>query len=341
MDNVNLHPQIAKKEVVMSQINQAQRYTIEVLLKQGISKSEIASSLGKHRSSIYRELTRNSDARNKEYRSRLAQDKTDVRHKEKKKHQRFTSQVKAFVVNQLAIELSPEQIKGLAKDRGFTCVSHETIYQYIWKDKSENGYLYTKLRNKGRKYRNRCSAKDSRGIIKDRVSIEKRPAIVESKKRFGDLEIDTIIGKNHQQAIVTINDRASGMLRMKKVITRDAKSVSQATISLLSDWIPYLKTITSDNGKEFAYHKDITSALNVDFYFARPYHSWERGANENLNGLIRQYFPKKTDLSTITDKQIKEVQIKLNNRPRKRHNYKTPIFVMDKLLFNSDVAFMS
>ncbi len=150
-----------------------------------------------------------------------------------------------------------------------------------------------------------------------------------------------MIGQNHQQAIVTINDRASGMLKMKKVEIKDAESVARVTIYLLTDWTPYLHTITSDNGKEFANHQQIADSLMIDFYFANPYHSWERGANENLNGLIRQYFPKKTDFSKITEQQIKEVETKLNNRPRKRLQYKTPIFVMEKLLFNSEVAFMS
>ena len=270
----------------MSQITESQRYTIEVLLNQGISKNEIAKIIGKHPSSVYRELKRNSDARNGVYRSNLAQRKTNERHLSKSKKIRFTDQVKSYVNNQLENELSPEQISGLAKDQGVACVSHETIYQYIWKDKTNGGTLYNNLRNKGRKYQKRGNLKGSRGIIKDRVSIEKRPDIVDKKERFGDLEIDTIIGKNHQQAIVTINDRVTGMLKMKKVANRDAKSVSKATIELLEDWIPYLKTITSDNGKEFAFHKDISQELNVDFYFARPYHSWERGANENLNDLI-------------------------------------------------------
>ncbi len=326
------------KVVHMSHITESQRYTIEVLLKKGLSKTEIAKTICKHKSSISREIKRNSDARNGAYRSSLANSKAKNRHIVKRK--RFTLQIEQFVDKYIREQYSPEQIVGFAIDESFPCVSHETIYQHIWNDKYNNGDLYLHLRRKGRKYRHRGASKDNRGIIKARVSIDQRPKIVELKKRFGDLEIDTAIGQNHKQAIVTINDRISGMLKMKKVEIRDAASVAKVTTYLLTDWIPYLHTITSDNGKEFANHQQIADSLMIDFYFANPYHSWERGANENLNGLIRQYFPKKTDFTKITEQQIKDVETKLNNRPRKRHKYKTPIFVMEKLLFNSEVAFM-
>jgi len=158
---------------------------------------------------------------------------------------------------------------------------------------------------------------------------------VELKQRFGDLEIDTIIGQNHQGAIVTINDRATGMLLMKKVKSKEAEGVKNAAIELLQDWKPNLHKITADNGKEFAFHKIISEELMVDFYFANPYHSWERGANENLNGLVRQYIPKKTDFSLITDEYIQKVQDDLNNRPRKRFNFESP-----KFMFNQKVAFV-
>ena len=325
----------------MSHITESQRYTIEVLLKKGLSKTEIAKTIGKHKSSISREIKRNSDTRNGAYRSSLANSKAENRHKVKPKRKRLTLQIEQFVDKYIREEYSPEQIVGFAKDQSLPCVSHETIYQHIWNDKYNKGDLYIHLRRKGRKYRHRGASKDNRGILKARVKIDQRPKIVELKKRFGDLEIDTVIGQNHQQAIVTINDRASGMLKMKKIEIKDAESVARVATYLLTDWIPYLHTITSDNGKEFANHQQIADSLMIDFYFANPYHSWERGANENLNGLIRQYFPKKTDFSKITEQQIKEVETKLNNRPRKRHQYKTPIFVMEKLLFNSEVAFMS
>ncbi len=220
-------------------------------------------------------------------------------------------------------------------------VSIERIYQYIWKDKKYKGDLYTHLRRQGRRYRKRGASKDSRGIIKNRVSIEKRPVVVEKRERFGDLEVDLIIGKNHNQAILTINDRASGMLKMKKILSKQASVVTEAITELLEDWQPYLYTITADNGKEFAGHQEVAEKLSIDYFFAHPYHSWERGANENLNGLIRQYFTKGSDFANITDQQVKQVETKLNNRPRKRYKYENPIFVMEQLLFNQKVAFVT
>lgn len=201
--------------------------------------------------------------------------------------------------------------------------------------------MYLHLRHQGRKYRKRGHQKDKRGIIKDRISIEQRPEVVDKRDRFGDLEVDLIIGKNHNQAMLTINDRASGKLKIRKVPSKESKVVSQAIVEELQDWRPYIKTITADNGKEFADHKYVAEELGIDYYFARPYHSWERGSNENLNGLVRQYFKKSSDFESITQEQVKAVEEKLNQRPRKRFNYENPIFVMDQLLFNHEVAFMT
>ena len=153
--------------------------------------------------------------------------------------------------------------------------------------------------------------------------------------------MDLIIGKNHNQAILTINDRASGTLKMRKVNSKKSEEVSQALVNELQDWMPYLHTVTADNGKEFAKHQYVAEQLGVDHSFAKPYHSWERGANENLNGLVRQYFKKSSDFSKITQQQIKKGEDKLNNRPRKRFNYETPVFVMNKLVFNQKVAFVT
>ena len=223
---------------------------------------------------------------------------------------------------------------GTLKKVGKDTVSIETIYQYIWKNKKQGGSLHKHLRNQGRRYRKRGNSKDNRGVIQNRVDIDKRPKVVEERSRFGDLEVDLIIGKNHKQAILTINDRASGMLKMTKVKSKKAEEVSRAIVEQLQDWMPYLHTMTADNGKEFAEHLFVAEQLNIDHYFAKPYHSWERGSNENLNRLVRQYLPKKTDFTTITEQQIKEIEDKLNNRPRKRFNYENPIFVMNQLLFN-------
>ncbi len=183
--------------------------------------------------------------------------------------------------------------------------------------------------------------KDSRGVIPNRVGIEERPPIVETREIFGDLEIDLIIGKNHKSVIATINDRASGMLKMKRVESKKAELVSDAIIEMLQDWKPCIKTMASDNGKEFTLHQKMSKSLLVDFFFARPYHSWERGANENLNGLIRQYFPKASDFNLLSEQKIKDIETKIDNRPRKRFNFESPIFVMNKCLTNKKVAFVT
>lgn len=325
----------------MSHLTLEQRYTIEVMCKEGYNKSAIAKAINKHKSVVYRELDRNCDKRSGVYRHDLAQRKYAKRQQEKRKHIRFTSSVQKDVETLLKEDYSPEQIVGTLKKQEKPTVSIERIYQHIWADKKKKGELHLHLRNQGRKYRKRGNKKDNRGIIKDRVGIEKRPKIVEKRKRFGDLEVDLIIGKNHNQAMLTINDRATGMLKIRKVASKEAKIVSKAIVEELTDWMPYIKTITADNGKEFADHKFVSEQLGIDYYFARPYHSWERGSNENLNGLVRQYFKKSSDFRSITQEQVKTVEDKLNNRPRKRFNFEKPIFVMEKLLFNKEVAFVT
>lgn len=318
----------------MSHLTKEQRYTISRMLKQGKKKSQIAFTIGKDKSVVNREINRNKDQRNGIYCDELANRKYAKRQKEKPKYRYFTSEVKTYVEGLIKEDYSPEQIVGVSKKNNVACVSHERIYQHIWEDKKRKGTLFEHLRRKGRKYRKRGAGKDSRGIITGRVSIDQRPAIVEKRSRFGDIEVDLIIGKNHKQAIVTLNDRASGMLKMKKVISKEATVVAEAINDMMEDWMPFIHTITSDNGKEFSDHKTISENLAIDYYFAHPYHSWERGSNENLNGLIRQYFTKKADFTTLCETSIQNVENKLNNRPRKRYNYETPIFVMNQLLFN-------
>lgn len=325
----------------MSHITYEQRYTISIMLKQGHTVSQISDVVSKDKTVIYREIRRNKDVRSGEYRYELANKKYQERQRQKRKHKRFTDEVQSDIEILIKEDLSPEQIVGFCKKEGIPCVSHERIYQHIWRDKKNKGELYTHLRRRGKIYRKRGSGKDSRGIIKNRTSIEQRPKIVEYRIRFGDIESDLIIGKNHKEAIVTLNDRASGMLKMKKVKSKESLVVAKAISELLADWKPYLHTITSDNGKEFALHEIIAEELNIDYFFAHPYHSWERGSNENLNGLIRQYIPKNTDFSQLTDQYIKDVETKLNNRPRKRYQFENPIFVMEKLLFNSKIAFIT
>lgn len=306
----------------------------------GHRQKDIAVAIGKSPSAISRELRRNRDARNDAYRADLAARKSNKRKKEKPKAVRFTADMRGYVEELLARKLSPEQIVGVAVAEGREMVSHERIYQHVWQDKKRGGALHQHLRTRGKRYRKRGAAKDSRGIIPGRVDITQRPLVVEKRERFGDLEMDTIIGKGHKGAIVTINDRATGLLRMRKVVRKEAALVAQAAIELLAPWKPLLHTATSDNGKEFADHGMIAEELDIDFFFAKPYHSWERGSNENLNGLIRQYIPKKTDFSTLTDEFVQDIEDQLNNRPRKRFGFRSPNDIFDSKTPSTQVAFM-
>jgi len=317
-------------------LTEAERYEISALLVAGHTQTFIAKQLGRDKSVISREIRRNADQRGCSYKPDLAQRKYAQRLRDKPKLVKFTKEICDRMLDLLAQELSPEQIKGKCDLQGLPMVSHERIYQYIWEDKKRKGHQHEYLRTSGKRYRKRGASKDRRGIIKGRIGIEHRPKRVDLKEDFGDLEIDTIIGRNHKQAIVTINDRATGYLWMKRVPFRTAELVQKATVELLLPIKDLLTTITSDNGKEFANHQRISKELDLDFYFARPYHSWERGANENLNGLIRQYIPKRSDFSQICPNYILEVQEKLNNRPRKRFNYLSP-----KEVLNLKVAFVT
>ena len=199
--------------------------------------------------------------------------------------------------------------------------------------------LHQHLRRKGRIYRKRGAAKDTRGIIRDRVDISERPAIVDQKQRIGDFEIDTVTGQNHKGALLTINDRVSSMVWIAKLNGKNVEDLAQKTIEVLTPIKQWAYTITADNGKEFADHKTISQSLAIDFYFAKPYHSWERGANENTNGLIRQYFPKGSSFENITNQDVEKVQNILNNRPRKKLGFLTPIEFLSLRLKNKKIAF--
>ena len=309
----------------MSQLTKAQRYTISVMRKQNFSMGEIAAAIGKHKSTISRELRRNCDGRSGRYDADLAQRKCERRQKGKPHRVRFTEEVRLRVEAMLREDYSPEQVVGRCRLEGLECVSVETIYQHVWGDKRRGGDLHTHLRRKGRKYRKRGAKKDSRGVIRDRVSINERPKVVDDKSRFGGLEIDLIMGANHRRALLSANDRASGISWIALLEGKDSKALADKAAEMLMPFKGLLHTVTSDNGKEFAEHKAIAKSLAVDYYFAHPYHSWERGANENMNGLIRQYLPKGTPFDGLDDNEIKRIRDKLNNRPRKKLGFLTPI----------------
>jgi IS30 family transposase len=309
------------------QLTRKERYHIWASLKRGSSQKEIAESIGVHPSTICRELQRNRDDVTQEYHFAFAETKSQRRQQNKAKYTVFTSKIKTYIRTKLKEEWSPEQIAGRMKmDHGFT-VCHETIYRYIYHNKSRGGRLYKHLRHKNKKYHSRSNKYQRRGIIIDRVSIDKRPKIVDKKKRIGDFEIDTVIGLNHIGALVTVVDRKSKFTLIRKVTSKRAEEVTRALVEMLTPLKPITRTITSDNGKEFAYHKQVSEALDTSFYFAHPYSSWERGLNEHTNGLIRQYLPKKTDFTQISKEEIITIQDKLNHRPRKILNYRTPFEV--------------
>ena len=306
------------------QLTLKERYHISTLLKKGWSQKEIAESIGVHPSTICREIQRNRDDIDRTYSYEFAHTTARNRQDLKVKYTVITSKIKTYIKSKLKEDWSPEQIAGrMKRDKGFS-ICHETIYRYIYYNKSRGGRLYKYLRHKNKKYHNRSNTYQRRGIIIDRVSIDKRPKIVERKNRIGDFEIDTVIGRHHVGALVTVVDRKSKFTLIKNVTSKRAEEVTKALIEMLLPLKPITKTITSDNGKEFAYHKQVSEVLDTDFYFAHPYSSWERGLNEHTNGLIRQYLPKKTDFTQISKEEITTIQNKLNHRPRKILNYRTP-----------------
>ena len=305
------------------QLTYEQRYQIEALKKEGLSQRSIALNIGVHHTTICRELKRNS-LDDGEYSASSAAISARLRYQYKSKNRKLTKKHYGYIRKHIQEGWSPEQISGRMALDGLRPVSHETIYRYIYADQKRGGKLYLSLRHKHRKYYRRSDEYQRRGQLKNRVSIDERPLIVEQKQRIGDWEVDTIIGRYHHQGIVTLVDRHSKFTLMKKVPSKHAEPVKQAIVNMMKPIQEYVLTITSDNGKEFAYHQEISRTLNTQFYFAHPYQSWQRGLNEHTNGLIREYFPKKTEFQDITDKQIIDVQNKLNSRPRKILGYRTP-----------------
>ncbi len=278
--------------------------------------------LGVDQSTISRELNRNTGNRGYRYQQahRMALDRREASRIPTKMNLGMVG----LIESKLEQEWSPEQISGwLFVDRGIS-ISHETIYLHIWENKRSGGKLYTHLRRQGKKYDKRRHGKSSRGHIKNRICIEDRPEIVDQRLRLGDWEIDTVIGKGHKGALVTLVERKT-MKMLSAVIPRKTESeVTKATIKLLRPYKAYVHTITADNGKEFSGHEKIAKALDAKVYFAHPYSSWERGLNENHNGLLRQYFPKSTKLTTVNPAEVSKVVRRLNARPRKTLGYKTP-----------------
>ena len=305
-----------------SQLSYSERCQIYVLNKKGNTQTVIAAAVGTSQPTISRELRRNKGACG--YRYKQAQNMSENRRLIATRPIKMTPQITNLIDSKLLLKWSPDQISGWLRSEKDTLISHETIYQYIWSDKKSGGLLYQDLRRQGKRYQSRRKSYAGRGHIKNRVSIDERPAIVEKKSRVGDWEIDLVIGKGHSGALVTIVDRATSFTVSKRVNSKSADVVTAATIALLAPYKGAVLTITADNGKEFAYHEQMTKALGAAVYFADPYSSWQRGLNENTNGLLRQYWPKHTDFKAVTPRAVASVIASLNNRPRKKLDYQTP-----------------
>ncbi|MDA3970974.1 MAG: IS30 family transposase [Desulfobulbaceae bacterium] len=307
----------------------AERYYIEIELKMKVSINQIAKAMKRSHSTISREITRNTGQRG--YRHKQANCLAEKRHAAKHKAVKLSDEIKYLINVCLRNDWSPEQIAGRLQDEQLIAILHETVYQYILADKAGGGLLYKHLRHQGKIYRKRYGSAHNRSGIPNRIDIDQRPTEANNRERIGDWEADTIIGKNHKGAIVTLDDRKSKLRLAAPLPGKKAKYVKDAMISLFSPIKKFVKTVTFDNGKEFTLHENIASELDCKTYFAKPYHSWERGQNENANGLLRQYFPKGMELVDISMIQVVVAIDKLNSRPRKCLKFKTPYEVFEKL----------
>lgn len=309
------------------QLTYEQRCQIYALNKTGMSQNKIANQLGIAQSTISRELSRNTGKRG--YRIKQAQVSSVQRRLAACKAIKMTSSLIELINAKIKEKWSPEQISGWLSEEKYISISHETLYQHIWSDKKSGGQLFLHLRRKGKRYQSRNKDKQAgRGFIKNRISIDERPQVVDDKSRIGDWEIDLVIGKGHSGALVTIVERKTSYTVSTLIDDKSAKTVTAATIALLKPFEDSVLTITADNGKEFAYHEELTKDLKCDVYFADPYCSWQRGLNENTNGLLRQYWPKSTDFKKVSKSEVEDVIVQLNDRPRKKLNYKTPAKLM-------------
>lgn len=317
----------------MKHLTLEQRYALKAYLECDKTKSEAAKLLGIHKSTVYREVKRNSSKRGN-YNPDLANVLATERKERFCQNRKFDSSKQKLIENWIKEEQwSPEQIKGYCDKNNIAMVSHERIYQHVRADKRNGGELYKHMRHKLKNRSRPVSGKHE--TIKNKVSIDHRPEIVDNKGRFGDWEIDLIVGENNKGAMVTIVERKTSMVLIRKLNDgKKAESLANVVVEMLLPYKNSVKTITSDNGTEFAQHERIAEKLKADFYFAHPYSSWERGLSEYSNKLIRQYIPKKSNFDNFDDEYIKQVQYKINRRPRKNLGFKTP-----KNVFFDFVAF--
>ncbi len=309
-----------------AQLSPQERCYINERLRVGNSRRDIAQVLGRCPATISREVRRNRSER--VYRWQAAQRLADERKAGKRRCVRHTEAVKADVRAGLKAGWSPEQVAGRRRHQGEGGVSHETIYRHIWRDKADGGDLHTFLRHTPKKRSKRYGKKDFRGRIPHRVDISERPAVVDARTRFGDWEGDTVVGKGRRGALVTLAERKSRLVLARSVPNKTKAHTAAALTTMLDGLQTLVAKITYDNGREFSDHAPVSEATGSAAYFARPYHSWERGSSEHSNGPLRQYFPKSMAFDGITQLQVDEAVARINNRPRKCRGYLTPIEVL-------------
>ncbi|MDW5442275.1 IS30 family transposase [Polaromonas sp. SM01] len=303
-------------------LTREERYQIHALKRQSVSLGCIAAEQGRNRSTISRELQRNSAATG--YKPAQAHDRALERQGERRNARHFSAAQWAHVEALLRLQLSPQQVSGRLRLEKAICISTEAIYQRAYRDKGQGGDLVSYLRCQKVRRKRYASGQERRGVLAHRTGIEQRPAVVDQRSRLGDWEGDTIIGKHHQGVLLTLVERKSRYTLACQLNSRHSAGVTQAVIALLRPHRRRCYTLTFDNGKEFAEHAFIAQCLSAKVYFAHPYCSWERGLNENHNGLLRQYFPKKTSFLKVSQHQVDDAVYRLNHRPRKCLGYRTP-----------------
>ena len=305
------------------QLTQGERYTIKTLKQASYGNAAIARLLGRHKSTIGRELRRNRSDSGR-YSAIRAQKKCESR-RYAAHPIKFNDSLREVVKEKLCLDWSPDQISGWLRLHSPKWISHERIYQFVAEDKLLGGTLWTHLRINNRPHRRRRVKGPVRTRIRNRVPIDQRPAVVDAKTRIGDWEGDTMRGRlGSKDVLVTLVERKSKYLLVAKTSSRETKKVCQAICKIVKPMKNIFHTLTVDNGLEFAMHGLISKKLDSDVFFAHPYHSWERGLNENTNGLLRQYFPKKITMSTVSAQELLRAQQLLNHRPRRTLGYMTP-----------------
>jgi IS30 family transposase len=307
------------------QLTPEERYMLAALRRQGRNQAEIARSLGRHRSTVCREVRRNSSRADGRYRAFTAQERANGRRSRSRRNRRFGEEDFARVEELLCRQWSPEQVAGHLRRAGLLSISHETIYRHVWRDKKEGGLLHTHLRGARKRRRKRYGSYDSRGKLAGKRLIAERPPEVETRQQAGHWEIDTVMGSGSKDCIVTLVERKTGLLLIGKLADRTTASLNRRVIRLIRRDEGAFETVTADNGTEFHDYKGIEARTRALFYFARPYHSWERGSNENANGLIRQYLPKGAGMAGLSQQQCNAIARRLNTRPRKRLGFRTPL----------------